>query len=152
MTKKVEIIDKKKFTAAVLNVDNKIFVLHKVALAEPILMPIHPSCQAQDTLLTSEETKILAKYSNFSNVFSSDSAAELLKQTKINDYPINLLDNKQSFYGPIYSLGPVELEMLKTYIEANLVSSFIRLFKSFANALILFVQKKDNSLRLCIDY
>ena len=42
--------------------------------------------------------------------------------------------------------------MLKTYIQANLASGFIRPFKSPAGAPILFVRKKDNSLRLCIDY
>ena len=47
---------------------------------------------------------------------------------------------------------PVELETLKTYIEANLASSFIRPFKSPAGVLILFVQKKYSSFCLCIVY
>ena len=100
----------------------------------------------------SEETRIPAEYSDFSNVFSSDSAAELPKHNGINDHPIDLLDNKQSPYGPIYSLGPVELETLKTYIKANLASGFIRPSKSPAGAPILFIQKKNGNLRLCIDY
>ena len=100
----------------------------------------------------SEKTGISAEYSDFSNVFSSDSAVKLLEHTRINDHPINLLDNKQPPYSPIYSLGPVELETLKTYIEANIASSFIRPSKSFAVALILFVQKKNSSFRLCVDY
>ena len=62
------------------------------------------------------------------------------------------MDNKQPPYGPIYSLGPVELETLKTYIEANLANSFIRPSKSPAVAPILFVRKKNNSLRLCVNY
>ena len=103
-------------------------------------------------MLISEETRIPAKYSDFSNVFSSDSAVELLEHTGINDHPINLLDDKQLLYGPIYSLGPVELETLKTYIEANLASSFIRLSKSSAGTPILFVKKKDGSLCLYVDY
>ena len=115
-------------------------------------MPIHPFCQAQVAALTSEETGIPAEYSDFSNVFSSDSPAELPEYTGINDHPINLLDNKQPPYGPIYSLRPVELETLKTYIKANLASGFIRPSKSPAGALILFVRKKNGSLRLCVDY
>ena len=115
-------------------------------------MPIHPSCQAQVAALMSEETGIPTEYSDFSNVFSSDSAAELPEHTGINDHPINLLDDKQPPYGPIYSLGPVELETLKTYIETNLASGFIRPSKSPAGAPILFVRKKDGSLRLCVDY
>ena len=103
-------------------------------------------------MLKSEKTGIPDEYSNVSDVFSSDSAAELPGNTGINDHPINLLDNKQLPYGPIYSLMLVELEMLKTYIKANLASGFIRLSKSLAAALILFVRKKDGSFRLCIDY
>ena len=138
-TRRVEIIDKREFAAAALNVDNETFVVHVAALAEPTTMPIHPFCQAQVATLTSEETGIPAEYSDFSNVFSSDSAAELPEHIRINDYPINLLDDKQPLYGPIYSLGPVKLEMLKTYIEANLASGFIRLFKSPSGAPILFI-------------
>ena len=92
------------------------------------------------------------EYFNFSDVFSSDSAAELLEHTRINDHPINLLDNKQPFYSSIYNLGQVELEMLKIYIKANLANGFIRPSKSPAGAPILFVQKKDSSLRFYVNY
>ena len=138
-TKRVEIIDKREFAAAALNADNETFLVYVAAPAEPTTMPIYLSCQAQVAALMSKETGILAKYSNFSNVFSLNSAAELTERTKINDDPINLLDDKQLPYSPIYSLGPVELEMLKTYIKANLARSFIRPSQSFASALILFI-------------
>ena len=73
----------------------------------------------------SKETGISAEYSDFSNVVSLDSTSELPENTRINDYSINLLDNKQPPYGLIYNLEPVELEMLKTYMRANLASGFI---------------------------
>ena len=151
-TRRVEIIDKREFVAAALNADNKTFVVHVAALAEPMTMPIHPSYQAQVAALMSEETGIPAKYSDFSDVCSSDTAAELPEHTGINDHPINLLDNKQPPYGPIYSLGPMKLETLKTYIKANLASGFIRPSKFPAGTLILFVRKKDGSFCLYIDY
>ena len=152
MTKRVEIIDKREFAAAVLNADDKTFIVHIAALAEPTTMSIYSFFQAQVATLTSEETGIPAEYSDFSNVFSSDSVAELPEYTGINDHPIYLLDNKQPPYSLIYSLGPVELEILKTYIEANLASSFIRSSKSLAGAPILFVQKNDGRLRLYVDH
>ena len=43
-TKKVEIIDKKKFVIAVLNADNKTFVVHVVASVGLMIMPIYPLC------------------------------------------------------------------------------------------------------------
>ena len=106
----------------------------------------------QFAALNSEETEIPAEYFDFSNVFFSDSAAELPEYNRIHDQPIDLLDNKQLPYGQIYSLGAVELEILKTYIKTNLASGFIRPSKSLADALILFIRKIDGSLRLCVDY
>ena len=46
----------------------------------------------------------------------------------------------------------MELETLKTYVKANLANSFIKPSKSPVGAPILFVRKKDSSLRLCVDY
>ena len=151
-TKRVEIIDQREFAATALNANNEIFVMHPAALAEPMTMPIHSSCQAQVAALTSKETRIPAEYSDFSNVFSLDSVAELPEYTGINNHPINLLDNKQPPYSPIYSLGPVELETLKTYIKANQVSGFIRPSKFPTGTPILFVRKKDCSLYLYVNY
>ena len=46
----------------------------------------------------------------------------------------------------------MKLEILKAYIETNLVNRFIKPSKLPANALILFDQKSNGSLRLCINY
>ena len=46
----------------------------------------------------------------------------------------------------------MELGKLKTYVKVNLASVFIRPFKSPTGALILFVRKKNDSLRLCVYY
>ena len=104
-TRRMEIIEKREFAVTALNTDDETFVVHVATLAEPTTMPIHPSRQVQVAALTSEETGIPTEYSDFSDVFSSDSAAELPKHTRINDHPINLLDNKQPPYSPIYNLG-----------------------------------------------
>ena len=95
---------------------------------------------------------IPAKYSEFKDVFSKESTAVLLEYTEINTHAINLEEDKQPSYGPIYSLWPVELEILKTYIKTNLINSFIRPSKSPASAPILFDKKLDKSLRLCVNY
>ena len=70
----------------------------------------------------------------------------------INKHAIDLEPGKQPPYGPIYSLGPVELETLKIYIKTNLANGFIRPSKSPVGAPILLVRKLDGSLRLCVDY
>ena len=70
----------------------------------------------------------------------------------MNKHVIELEKNKQPFFGPIYSLGPIELETLKIYIETNLANGFIWLSKSSAGAPILFDRKPDRNLRLYVDY
>ena len=97
-------------------------------------------------------TKVPAEYSDFADVFSPDLATKLPEHTEINIYAIDLEEGKQPPYEPIYSLGPVELEILKTYIETNLANGFIHPSKSPAGAPILFDKKPDRSLRLCVDY
>jgi len=45
-----------------------------------------------------------------------------------------------------------ELKEVRQWIDENLSKSFIRASSSFAVSPILFVKKKDTSLRLCVDY
>ena len=92
--RRVEIIDKKEFAMAVSNVENETFVMHVAALAKATIIPIYHFYQAQVALLISEEIRILVEYFDFSNLFSLDSAAELPEYIRINNHPINLLDNK----------------------------------------------------------
>lgn len=103
-------------------------------------------------MLKIEKITILPKYANFIDVFSSDSAAELYKHTIINNHSINLVNNMQPLFGPIYSLRLVELETLKTYIQTNLVNGLIQPTKLPADTQILFVCKKNNSFKLFVNY
>ena len=96
--------------------------------------------------------KVPTEYSNYSDVFSAENAAELPENTGMNEHAIELEENKQPPFGPIYSLGQVELETLKTYIKTNLANGFIRPSKSPTGALILFNRKPNGSFYLCVDY
>ena len=96
-------------------------------------------------------TSIFIKYSYFADVFSPELALELPEHIEINDYAIELVDNLQPPYGPIYSLRPVELKTLKTYIKTNLANNFIRPSKSLAEVSIFFDKKPDSSLQLCVN-
>ena len=125
-----------------------------VAIREREEMPVHSERQAQVGALLFDKapTKVPAEYSDYSDVFSAENAAELPENTGMNEHAIKLEEGKQPPFDPIYSLGPVELETLKTYIKTNLANSFIRPSKSPAGAPILFDRKPDGSLRLCVDY
>ena len=80
----------------------------------------------------------MVEYSNYSNIFLVENVAELQENTGMNEYAIKLEEDKQPSFGPIYSLGPVELKILKTYNEINLANGFIWLSKSPTRALIFF--------------
>lgn len=96
--------------------------------------------------------KVLLQYLKYTNVFSFNLAIELRKNISINEYIIELMVSKQSLYGPIYSLGSMELKTLKTYIKTNLKSGFIQLSKSFVDISIFSDHKLNKNFRLYINY
>ena len=77
---------------------------------------------------------------------------ELPKNTGINKHAIELQDEKQPLYGPIYSLKTLELKTLKTYIKTHLNTGFIQPSKSPSDASILFDKKPNSSLLLFVNY
>ena len=54
--------------------------------------------------------------------------------------------------GRMYSMSASELQEVRIWIEENLSKGFIRASSSSCASPILFVKKKDTSLRLCVDY
>ena len=80
------------------------------------IMAIHLARKAQIALLVAKEVKIPAKYSDFLDVFLKEKALILLKAIKLNHHVIKLQKGQQLLYRPIYSLSPVKLKILKTYI------------------------------------
>ena len=76
----------------------------------------------------------------------------LLKCIQLNEHIIDLKDGKQPPYKLIHSLGLIELETLKTYIETHLKTRFIQSSNSPTYDPILFNKKLDGIFRLCINY
>ena len=155
-TIRVELVCKKKFAAVAFDPEHETYIVHIASLRSTPLtfLYVHPFWEPQIPSLIAEEapTKVSAKYLDFADVFSPDLAMKLLKHTEINTHAIDLEESKQPPYEPIYSLGPVELETLKTYTKTNLANSFICPSKSPAIAFILFDKKSDGNLCLCVNY
>ena len=59
---------------------------------------------------------------------------------------------KQLTFGPLYLASAFELKCLKTYLDENLRNGFTYKSTSPASLFVLWVLKKDGSLRPCIDY
>jgi hypothetical protein len=106
------------------------------------------------TPISEEKTStasIPERYKDFEDVFQKKNA-DMLPEHRPYDCAIDLQEGAQPPFGPIYNLSQIELAELRKYIDENLAKNFIRHSKSPAGAPILFVKKKDGSLRMCVDY
>ncbi len=88
---------------------------------------------------------------NYNNVFNSKIAFIFFNYRKKN-YNIDLLLSKELLYKLLYFFFKKELDILQKYLLKNLALSKICKFISFINALMLFILKSNNSLRLCVNY
>ena len=68
------------------------------------------------------------------------------------NFAIDLIPGATPISKASYHLSPIELQELKKQLQELTDSGFIRPSTSPWGALILFVKKKDGSLRMCIDY
>ena len=106
-----------------------------------------------------EETKqersneeIIEKYYSDLNIVFEKNEADKLPLNRDYDIAIELIPGSQLYFVPKYSLTVNMLNALREYIKDNLRKKFIRKSKSPAGAPILFVKKRDGTLRLCVDY
>ena len=100
--------------------------------------------------MSMQEVRILKAYPDFAKVFSKAKTDKLPKHSP-QDHAINLHSGPSPF-GPLYNFSNMELKVLRTYLDDNLIKGFIRESSLPAGAPILFVKKKDGSLKLCVGY
>ena len=86
----------------------------------------------------------------FPDVFPDDISG--LPLDREVEFTIDLIPGTEPISIPPYRMAPVELRELKAQLEELLSKGFIRPSISSWGAPVLFVKKKDGSLRLCIDY
>ncbi|SPC67775.1 related to Gag-pol polyprotein [Ustilago sp. UG-2017b] len=124
--------------------------------------PIQSQQLLATTITSSDTTTALAydtglsdiippEYHQYLDVFSRV-RADKLPPHRTYDHHIPLEEGKSPPFRPIYSLSEHELKTLRGYLEENLAKGFVSPSDSPAASPILFVKKKDGSLRLCVDY
>ena len=96
-------------------------------------------------------SNVSLKYHDFHDVFSK-SHANTLPTHQPYDLKIELEDGAIPPFGPIYSLSPHELHILREFIDEHLANGLIHPTRSPSRAPVLFIKKKDSSLQLCIDF
>ena len=91
------------------------------------------------------------EYHEYADVFSKEKA-DTLPDHHPYDLKIDLEDGAEPPLGRMYSLLQTEVQALREFLNKNLHIGFIRPSKAGHGAPILFVKKKDSSLRLCVDF
>src|SRR6201996_4591110 len=91
------------------------------------------------------------KYRDFLDVFSPGEA-KVLPPHRLYNLKIETEGDSAPPFGKLYNMLETELKALKDYIDDMLGKGFIRASNLPAGAPVLFVKKKDRSLRLCVDY
>ena len=68
------------------------------------------------------------------------------------NHVINLKLDKKLLYDFLYVLSEKEYQILRNYLLKNLALNCIRKFFNLVKTSILFIFKKNNNLRLCVNY
>ena len=95
---------------------------------------------------------IRAVLQEYDDVFPQDLPKGLPPVQKGHEFEIKLEDSMPPIHRPLYKMSPLELEEAKNQIQSMLEHGFIRPSDSPYGSPVLFVPKKDGSLRFCIDY
>jgi len=95
--------------------------------------------------------KLLIVYHDFLNVFDREKTTQLLLHQSY-DHKIELEDENQSSKSWLYFMLSHKLQKIKKYLEDKLKKKFITLSKALFASSILFVKKKDDSFRFCVNY
>ncbi len=95
--------------------------------------------------------KLSVIYHNFLNVFDKEKTTQLFLHQSY-DHKIELKDESQLSKSQLYFMLSYKLQKIKKYLEENLKKKFITLSKALFASLILFVEKKDDSLCFCMNY
>lgn len=93
-TKQRQIIYQKEFVTAALDLKKVAFVVNIAFLILSWKISIYSIWEVQIVLLVAKKVTVLAKYSDFANIFSKKLAAKLSKRFEIIKHTINLEFNK----------------------------------------------------------
>ena len=123
--------------------------------------PVEATCQLQErqsslqppsvsSLSISKSVTLPSEYADYADVFNKGKADRLPPHRSF-DLKITL-DGPQPPPSHLYSMSASEQESLRAFLDENIANGIIHPSTSPLGALVLFVKKKDGSLRLCVDF
>ena len=116
---------------------------------------LHKGCEAYlahviDTFAFEVNLENMLVVSEFSDVLPDD--LPRLPPDRELEFRIEELPYSTPISIPSYKMAPMDLKELKIQLQDLVYKGFIRSSVSLWGAPILFVKKKDETMRLCIDY
>ena len=88
---------------------------------------------------------------NINDCFDFDEIFKLFDHEK-NDYAINLIFDVVFSFDFLYAFSKKEFRVLQNYIHENLALKKIKYFINEIEIFVMFVFKKNENFRLCVDY
>ena len=85
-------------------------------------------------------------------MFREEKTTKTLSKHQSWNHEIKLELNKQFTFESIYTLSKKELKIFKKYLNENIKKRFIKKSQLSTKYSILFVFKKNDTFRLCVDY
>jgi len=137
--------DIKIFAVIVLKIDRLI------TTAENKLEEVNLHELSHVKILKQVKIKLFSEYYDYLDVFDR-AMIDQLSSHRIYDHKIKLIDEKTFSRSRLYQMFNHKLQKIKKYLIKHLNKEFIFFsFASYASS-ILFAEKKDESLRFCVDY
>ena len=99
----------------------------------------------------SKSSELFEDYLYLKKMFDNE-LARMLSEQDYENHAIDLIKNKKSSYMSLYNLSQIELTKLRRYLNDALIKKWIKFSISLASVSIFFVFKKDEELRLYVNY
>ncbi len=106
---------------------------------------------SHEEILKEVKAKLSLKYHDYLNVFDWAMIDQLFFH-RFYDHKIELIDKRTFSWSHLYHMSDYKLQKMKNYLIKHLNKDFISSSSASYASLILFIEKKDDSLRFCVDY
>jgi len=106
---------------------------------------------SHEEILKEVKAKLSSKYHDYLDVFDRAMTDQLFSY-RLYNHKIELIDEKTSSRSHLYHMSDYKLQKMKNYLIKHLNKDFISSSLISYALLILFIEKKDDSLRFCVDY
>ncbi len=106
---------------------------------------------SHEEILKEVKAKLSLKYHDYLNVFDRAMTDQLFSH-RFYDHKIELIDERTSSRSCLYHMSDYKLQKMKNYLIKHLNKDFISSSSASYTSFILFIEKKDDSLRFCVNY